>query len=292
MKICFIVPYYYKWNNFSNVRSTYETLQSLGHEVDLFRRMERYKIKYNTYDQIWLMGSGAWMTKNRFAKMKVPVISFGWSDPNLYLEDHMKNCNLYCTNDLRTYRKIARQKLAYYHQTACDKRYHKNLNLERTTEILVYGVGRHPFVPNRNEVVNKLRKVGFKIKVFGRKWDRHPDTYKFIEGQKFLEEINKAKILLDLTNRKTALGHRIFEGCGCGTPVMTMYREDTSLLFTDKSEIIMYNNFNELLSLLKYYLNRPNLLTIIGKNAQNRCYNDHDIINRIVTLLKYLKKLS
>ena len=244
MKISFVISYQYLWSSFSNVKSHYDYLQLLGHEVDLYNRHEKPVIDYNNYDQIWLMGAGAKIDKKTFDKIKVPVLAFGWSDPNLFSEDHYNNCTIYFTNDLATHNKFMYRssKRIVYYQTACDKRYHKNLNLEKTTDILVYGVGIHKFIPYRNRVVNKLRRWGLNIKIFGRSWDKHPDTHAHIEGQTFIEEINKAKIVLDITNDTSAWGHRVFEASACGTPVLTYNREDTKKLLKPGSEILLYKS--------------------------------------------------
>ncbi len=294
IKICFVIPFHYNWGCFSNIKSHYEYLQILGYNVDLFSRTENKIIDYNSYDQIWLMGAGAKIDKETFDSINIPVLAFGWSDPNLFNEDHYENCTIYFTNDLKTYNKLQyhSDKISYYYQTTCDKRYHKNLNLEKTTDILVYGVGDHKFISNRNEVVNKLREKGFNIKVFGRGWDEHEHTYDFIKGQQFIEEINRAKIVLDITNKDSAWGHRIFEASACGTPVLTYNREDTKQLLQIGTEIILYKDFADLLGALEVWLDYPDHLEEFGLNAQRRCYRDHDISVRIKALLNKIKECN
>ncbi len=291
-KIAFIIPYKYNWGSFSNVKSHYEYLKILGHNVDLFSKTENPIIDYNSYDQIWLMGSGAKIDKETFQSINVPVFAFGWSDPNLFSEDHYENCDIYFTNDLETYKSLYPylDNKIYYYQTTCDKRYHKNLNLEKTTDILVYGIGNHKFISNRNQIVNKLRRKGFKIKVFGRDWDSHEDTRGFIKGRQFIEEINQAKIVLDITNGESAWGHRIFEASACGTPVLTYSREDTKQVLDEVYEVFLYKGFDQLVSKLQIYLDKPELLKTIGLNAQKRCYKDHDISVKIKELLKIIKE--
>ena len=291
MKIAFIIPFKYNWDSFSSTRATYETLQNLGHDVILFVKSSKPEIEYNNYyNQVWLMGSGVKLTVEEFDKIDVPVIGFGLSDPNLYSEDHMKNCDIYCTNDLNTYNQIKKRKSVIYNPTSCWSKYHKNLNLPKTTDVLVYGVGNHKFIPERNEVVNKLRKLGFRIRVFGRGWDKHEDTSGFMKGQQLIEEINKAKIILDITNQTTALGRRIFEGSACSTPVLTRDREDLRQLFVSGHHILTYNNFDNIVTTLKYALANPQVLKAIGLEAQKKYYRDHDISVRIEELLKTIKE--
>lgn len=294
MKIAFIIPFKYNWNSFPSTRATYETLKDLGYKVTLFVKSAKPIIDYNSYDQIWLIGSGSKLSKEIFMSIRVPVFSFGFSDPNLFLKEHYENCTIYFTNDLKTYNELSlnSDKKIFYNPTSCDKRYHKNLKLEKTTDILVYGVGKHKFIPNRNQIVNKLRRVGFKIKVFGRGWDAHGDTRGFIEGNELIEEINHAKIILDITNKTTALGRRIFEGSACGTPVLTYDRADIRELFRSGHEILTYTNFDNIVTTLNCILSNPHILNEISREAKKRCYEDHDITIRIKKLLKNIKEIK
>lgn len=295
MKIAFVIPFYYKWNNVANVRSNYEYLQIEGHVVDIFSKKEMAGkvIDWNSYDVIMLHGSGAVLPEEEFKKVKVPIISVGWSDPNLFNETHFNQGTVYCTNDLSLSKKLqGKGKSVYFYNTACDKRFHIDLNLKKETDILVYGAGIHKYVTNRNEVVNDLRNQGFKIKVFGRGWDKHSDTFEFIEGNGLAQEICKAHLLLDVTNTETAWGHRCFESSARGTPVVTVDREDTRQMFNKGDEILLYKTFKDLIGILQLTLSQPSVLRQIGLSAQKRCYKDHDISVRIKELLKIMETLN
>ncbi len=287
MKIAYVIPFKYNWDSFSTVRAGLETLPTEGIEAKLF--IKKYDKTYNP-DQVWLCGAGTKMTKEEYKNTKVPVIAFGLSDPNIYSKEHFENCNIYCTNSLSLYMKLKDIKPCYWFPASCDKRYHKNLNLEKTTDVLFIGTGNHKYLPFRNKIINDLRATGIKIRVFGRGWDKHPDTYGFISGNTLIKEINKTKILLDLNSETTSLSHRIFEGSACGTPVISNYRGDMRRLFRICEEIIPYKYFSELESIIKYYLDNPEQLTQIGKRAQAKCYKEHDITNRIHWLLDFIRR--
>jgi len=287
MKIVFIISFFYKWTTYSNVRANYEYLQKLGYEVDIYSKKENKIINFNNYDLVMLHGSGSFLSQEDYKKCNVPVISIAWSDPNLFHEDHFLNCDKYFTNDLNLSKKLTGKPI-YFYNTACDKRYHKNLNLPKINDILVYGIGQHKFVTNRNQVVNNLRKLGFKIKCFGREWDKHSDTYGFIEGKELIKEINQSHLVLDISNKTTAWPHRILESSACGTPVLTIDREDTRQMFEPGNEILTYIDMKEMVENLKW-LQYPLQLKEIGLNAQKRCYKDHDISVRIKELDNIIK---
>jgi len=290
MKICIIIPFYYKWNNSANIKCHYDYLKNI-YDVDLFSKKELDGVDLNNYDLIMLHGSGAFLPNELYKSCNKPIFGFGWSDPNLFNEIHYEQSHIYFTNDLNTYNKLEYfDKKVYYYQTACNKEFHKNLELDKITDVLVFGCGNHKFVTNRNEVVNKLRQKGFHIKVFGRGWDEHKDTHGFIEGKEFIKEINQAKIVLDIINETSSWTHRIFEASACGTPVITYDREDTKQLLKVGKEVFLYKNLEDIIDKLDTWLSYPGILKDVGKLAQQRCYRDHDISVRIQELLKIIKE--
>ena len=291
-RIAFVIPFYYKWNNYSNVKANYEYLLKMGYEVDVYSKSDVYteKINWEWYDIVMLHGSGAVLPEEEYKKVKCAIISFGWSDPNLFNDIHYKQGTVYCTNDLNLAMRID-TKPSYFYNTACDKRHHVDLYLEKETDILVYGCGNHKFVPERNKTVSDLRLYGYKIKVFGKGWIPHEDTFGFIEGEELAREICKAHIVLDITNGSTAWGHRIFESSARGTPVLTFDRKDTRSMFKEWDEILLYKDFVDLVIKLSIAMMHKNDLRKIGLRAQQRCYKDHDISVRIKKLIKIMDKL-
>jgi spore maturation protein CgeB len=243
-----------------------------------------------------LWGSGAILSKEQYQiciDNKIPIISIGLSDPNLYNVTHYNQGNIYLTNDLTMSKRVLSfpSNPVYFYNTTINQNYHKNLNFPKENDILVYGCGNHKFVTNRNKIINQLRKDGFKVKVFGRDWAKHSDTFPFIEGQQLIQEINKAHIVLDISNKTTAWPRRIMEASACGTPVVTMEREDTLQFFERDTEIIVYNTYEELVTKLKVGLNNTDILRQIGLAANKRCYQEHDISIRIQQLDKIIKEV-
>lgn len=292
MKICFVVPFLYLWGNSSNVRCNYEYLKNI-YDVDLYTKKELRDVDLNNYDLIMLCGSGSVLPDELYKKCTKPTFGFGFSDPNLFNETHYNQSHIYFTNDLNTFNKyeIRSDKKIYYYQTTCNKEFHKNLNLEKINNVLVFGCGNHNFITNRNETVNKLRKEGFKIRVFGRGWDAHKDTHGFIEGEEFIREINQAHIVLDIMNETSSWAHRVLEASACGTPVLTMDREDTRTMFDENKEILYYKNFEDVVNQLHFYLGCKDRLKEIGLEAQKRCYKEHDISIRIKELIKIIEEM-
>ena len=97
-------------------------------------------------------------------------------------------------------------------------------------------------------------------------------------------------MILDITNKTTSFGHRIFEGSACGVPILTCDREDVRELFISGHEVLTYATFDNIVTTLNYVLKNPDILQTIGNKAQKRCYKDHDISVRIQELLKIIEE--
>lgn len=293
MNIYYRIPYYYKWNNHSNVRSLAEELARRGYGIT-FSNKQTEAYAPDGHDLVMLHGTGAIINKEQQKNTKVPVMAFGWSDPNLYQEDFYDCCSMYFTNDLLTADKLSvrSDKPSMYFPTACNKVFHKDLWLAKETDVLVYGTGNHKFIPERNALVNYIRSRGIRVKVFGKGWNMHEDTHPFIDGQELIKEINKAHLCLDITTEQSSWAHRILECSACGTPVLTMDREDTRQMFIAHFEILLYRDYGEIISLLQASLVNKESLRNVGIKAQKRCYRDHDITVRVDSLIKHIDRLG
>ena len=76
-----------------------------------------------------LHGSGSMLSYEQYSNCKRTIFGFGWSDPNIFNELHFMQSDIYFTNDIKLAMQLDKIKRTIYYQTACDKRYHKNLNL-------------------------------------------------------------------------------------------------------------------------------------------------------------------
>ncbi|MCK9544158.1 MAG: hypothetical protein M0R03_19235, partial [Novosphingobium sp.] len=65
-RIAFIIPFFYKWGNYSNVRANYEFLQKHGYIVDIYSKKDNKPINFDNYDLVMMHGSGAFLTDEQF----------------------------------------------------------------------------------------------------------------------------------------------------------------------------------------------------------------------------------
>lgn len=276
----------YNWDCYSTLRCGYETLKRMGLDVDLFFQLE--DPRQLNYDQIWLMSTAYYLTDTQYQQTKGKVVSFGLSEPCKVHPEKYKNCDVYCTNDFCVSKALG----YYWFPTSCDARYHKKLNLDKVNDVVFIGLGQHPVVKNRIQIVRQLRDEGISVKVFGAAWPKHPDNCGEVRGENLIMEINKARLMLDISTESSPLPRRIFEGLCCGTTVLTHNRSDVQKLFDVGKEILTYASLEDLVEKVKTIVGNHQLLEQVGQNGRERCLRDHDITCRIKSLVRYLKTLG
>ena len=298
MKILYYTNTEYAWNVQGTTRSIAEEVAARGHTVKIISRNEtRFILQHiDSFkpDVVWLASSN--ITIETFKdKIKIPVIGFGFSDPYIFTAKRFKSYDIYVTNHEETMKKHSSEIPMIYNPTACDLKFHKDMELPKTINISCFGTLNHPRFKDRKmrpKVVNKLRNDGLSVDTYGDGWISLGgiQDHKAIYGREFLNIINKSKIGIDLQDPEAPLAHRMLEYGACGTPCITRDRPEIYNLFT-KDEILTYTDYEDLKDKLKYYLSHEEELKKFGQRLKDRCRKDHNITNRIDHLLKELKKI-
>lgn len=283
-------------------RSLYEELIRRKHPVKWEHRKEVKNIiplvQLYKPDQIWFAHSGLMIPYALKRQINVPIVGFGFSDPYNFKTARFNSYDAYITYHFATWKKYYNTAIAgipmFCGQTACDLKFHKDLKSERTVDISMMGIGRHPRFKNpdrRIKYVNRLRKeTKFRILIGGRHWAKHRDNLGHIDGMKFLGLINRSRIGLDIQEDWSPLAHKMFEYSACGTPIITCERPEVHRVFDVGNEILTYKDYGDLKEKLLYYLiKEPEELMKIGERARERCIKDHNISNRMDEILKFLK---
>jgi glycosyltransferase involved in cell wall biosynthesis len=297
MNILYITNMKYAWNVQGTMKSIADEVKSRGHNVHIVDKskitslpslIDQYKPA-----QIWLSSSDLKIDPSIKARICVPIIGFGFSDPYYFSADRFESYNVYATNHYETFKKYSSIIPTIYNPTACDFRFHKNLKAERSI-ISMIGTTNHPRFKDpqmRPKIVNKLREDGFIIHCYGDGWPKHPHNHKAITGDAFINIINKSIIGLDLQETYSPLAHRMLEYGACGTPVITRNRPEVNNVLELNTEVITYDDYDSLKSKLQYYLNNKDELMMVGSKAELRCKKSNDIKYRIDHLLNELQKI-
>lgn len=255
------------------------------------------QLKDGSYTDLWI--AHTWVaykgcTLKDINNLGVRVIGFGFSDPYVWREAKLNNYNMYVTNHLETKLRIDKKIPAMYFPTACDLRFHQRLDLPKDIDILVFGQGIHERMKPTNyrllimqQVIKAFPKCN--VAIYGKKWGRLPCAG-FITGDTFKQVINRSKIALDIQQDHCPLAHRMFECMACGTPVITKDRPEIHALLHNGTDILTYNTGKDIVRLLRVYLSDGLKRTHISKLMLKNTTEKHSIINRIDSLLNWLKE--
>jgi spore maturation protein CgeB len=182
----------------------------------------------------------------------------------------------------------------------CDPKYHRPVELS-SKEQAEYGhdiVFVGSYYPNRAELFKTL--ADFDFGVWGPGWD------KLEKGSRLRSHIRAAhtspaewakiysagKIILaihyqDPNNRVPVYqaSPRIFEAMACGGFAISDHQRDVFALFRDGEHLVSYNEHEDLVSKIKFYLSHPAERRKIAEQGRQEVFRNHQYSNRIEKLL-------
>lgn len=83
---------------------------------------------------------------------------------------------------------------------------------------------------------------------------------------------------------------RLFEATGCGSLLITDYKDNLKDLFEIGTEIVAFRSLEECSSLISYYLNHPDEANEIALNGQRRTLREHSYQKRMEKLAEILER--
>lgn len=189
----------------------------------------------------------------------------------------------------------------FYLPECCNPKYHKSNTLTETDfkqfacDITTYGSPHNV----RTSFFSQLLRYNYNIKIWGHPpsiWLNSKELRALYTGQYVYNETKSKAVLAAKININTllpseisSLNARAFEIAGIGGFQLIHWREGLKELFEDGKEIVSFNNFDELIEKINYYLNNPEERKLIAEAGQKRAYRDHTYKQR---LNKILKKVS
>lgn len=190
------------------------------------------------------------------------------------------------------------KKNVYYLPECCNPKFHKNVELN-DDDMINYGCDITTYgSPHniRSSFFDQLLKYNYKIKIWGQKtplWLEDKKIKSLYTGEYVFNEskskaVLAAKINLNtlLPSEITGLNARAFETAGIGGFQIIHWRPGLMELFDDGKEIVSFNNLDELIDKIKYYLDRPKEREIIAISGQIRAYREHTYKHRLQLLMK------
>ena len=74
---------------------------------------------------------------------------------------------------------------------------------------------------------------------------------------------------------------RLFEAAGCGVCQVVDWKRDIPYLFDIPNEVITYEDYSGLISIVKDLINSPNTRESMSKNVQQHAYDEHTNTHRM-----------
>jgi hypothetical protein len=176
-----------------------------------------------------------------------------------------------------------------YLPEGCNPKIYRPLPIKRDIPVSFMG-NRYGF---RASTVRFLRKYGIPIRTYGNGWGTRN-----VWGEEAAEVFCRSQINLgmggigyseELTNVKT----RDFEvPCTGGGIYVTSFNPDLALHFDLGKEIVCYGSRDEMLELIRYYLDRTDEANEISRAGRARCLAEHRWLHRYVKICQILRILD
>jgi len=192
--------------------------------------------------------------------------------------------NLIVTTDKNGYEKRKREGYnnILLSQWACNNFLYKKLNLPKIYDVSF--VGR--CYGKRKKFVERLKRQGIQIKTFGQGWNNGER----ISQTDLIKIYNQSKIALNISfsskEDKIQIKGRDFEAPGCGSLLLTKDSEEIRRCFVPDEEIITYEDVNDAIEKIKYYLKNEVERERIAKNGYERAMKDHTYKKRFLDILQ------
>lgn len=250
-------------------------------------------IETNKVDFILLNSGGLTLEKDGFEyckKHNITVVGTELSDPDVYPYNgaiYADNFDLFYTNSLFSLKnQYAKNKVNVdlLPFAASTKHHYFMPEIKKTYDIVVIGHAR----PNRKEVIKKLSE--FNIGLYGDGWDNGLGK---VQGIEHTKAINSGKIYLSFA--ETVAGYNnvkvgLFEAMACNTFVITKYMDELNNYFKIGEEVVCYQNNEELINLIKYYLSHEEEREKIRNASYKKFLAEHTYHKRAEKILQDIEK--
>ena len=142
--------------------------------------------------------------------------------------------------------------------------------------------------PKRKMYVDFLISNNIKIECFGPGWHNKP-----IYLKELVDKYRKSKIVLNFTRDLTGFSDRVLQVLGCKTLLITEYCRDLKKLFKKGFHLDWFHTPEELIELIKLYLEKEDLRNNIaeqGYNIATQCFKWDNVVERILKVINNFKE--
>lgn len=185
----------------------------------------------------------------------------------------------------------------------CDPDIHKRVELTKAekekygSEVCFVGT----CYPEREYYLNALKD--FNLKIWGPGWNKVSSSElsgkvmgEGVDPEIMVKIFNASAIVLNIHHAQMKYGgmkanSRVFEATGCGAFHLMDKTVGLESLFECGKEIECYEDRDELIEKVNYYLDNPEERELIASNGQKRVYKDHTVTKRMERIIEIANKL-
>jgi len=194
--------------------------------------------------------------------------------------------NIVITTDKNGYEK--RKKKGYnnvlLNQWGYNHFLYRNINFPKIYDVSF--VGRCYGI--RKKFIDRLKNYGIQIITFGQGWNNGER----LSQSDLIKIYNQSKIVLNISfsskGNTIQIKGREFEVPGCGSLLLTKDSEEISRYFVPNKEIVVYEDENDAVSKIKYYLKNETERERIAKNGYERVLKNHTYEKRFLDILNFI----
>jgi spore maturation protein CgeB len=174
-----------------------------------------------------------------------------------------------------------------------DMKRFRPLNIKKKYDVSFIG----SYKADRYDYIKYLKESGINIALFGWGWSDYPefaDIYKgALEPEELVKVANQTKVNLCFTKSFLGKPHivgRYFDISGCKSFTLVEKCPKFADFYKKNKEIIFFNNKEDLLKKIKYYLKNEKQREKIALNAYKRTIKDYDLNKELKTIFSKISK--
>lgn len=184
----------------------------------------------------------------------------------------------------------------YHMLFSCNFNFFKYEKSEKKYDVVFIG---RPF-GRRKKTIEHLIDNGVNVTVFGKGWGKYkkimPYYGGFLTQEDLIKVLNQSKIILNIStttyNDEWQIKGRLFEWLGCKIFQITNHDPRLSEFFEIGKEIVTYNNLDELVEKINYYLEHNEERDEISENAYRLAKEKYDYDKNLKGFSKFINKTS
>lgn len=134
----------------------------------------------------------------------------------------------------------------------------------------------------------KLKNLPLMMSALGRAYGG-----KFVYGEEYAKVVKLSRIILAFDRApqiKKSMSARMYTAVGCGAFYMCQYVDGIEDFLVPGKEIVTFNNNEEMLELIRYFMHKDEERKKISERGQMRVLNEHTYRHRLAEMLDLIKK--